>query len=82
MPLVRGTDRIRLPAFVISDSQGLLPAFSHLAGGFEVSPSVHDRVFVVGKQEVYEVQKRRASSQPKRSGARDEQEYYHPGTML
>ncbi|MEO7859746.1 MAG: ligase-associated DNA damage response endonuclease PdeM [Nitrospirales bacterium] len=55
MSLVRGPDRLRLPAFVISDSQGLLPAFSRLAGGFEVSPSAHDRVFVVGKQDVYEV---------------------------
>lgn len=55
MRLVRGPERIRLPAFVISASQGLLPAFSHLAGRFEVSPSVHDRVFVVGKQDVYEV---------------------------
>lgn len=55
MRLERGPDRIRLPAFVISKFQGLLPAFSHLAGGFEVSPSVHDRVFVVGQQDVHEV---------------------------
>ena len=53
--LDRGPDRIRLPAFIISDSLGLLPAFSRLAGGFEVSPSAHDRVFVVGKQDVYAV---------------------------
>ena len=55
MRLNRGPDRIRLPAFIISDSIGLLPAFSPLAGGFEVSPSAHDRVFVVGNQNVYEV---------------------------
>lgn len=28
MRLERGPDRIRLPAFVIAESQGLLPAFS------------------------------------------------------
>ena len=55
MSLDRGPDRVRLPAFIISDSLGLLPAFSQLAGGFEVSPSAHDRVFVVGKHNVYEV---------------------------
>ena len=55
MLLKRGPDRIRLPAFIISESQGLLPAFSRLAGGFEVSPSAHDRVFVVGKHNVYQV---------------------------
>ncbi len=55
MRLERGPDRIRLPAFVISKSQGLLPAFSHLAGGFDVPPSGRDRIFVVGEQKVYEV---------------------------
>ncbi len=53
--LERGPDRIRLPAFVISEFQGLLPAFSRLAGGFEVPPSSRRRIFVVGEQEVYEV---------------------------
>ena len=56
MRLERGPDRIRLSVFVISKFQGLLPAFSPLAGGFEVSPSIHDRVFVVGQQQdVHEV---------------------------
>ena len=58
MPLNCGPDRIRLPTFIISESQGLLPAFSRLAGGFDVSPSAGDRIFVVGEQEVYEVQAR------------------------
>jgi len=55
MRLERGPDRIRLPAFVIAESQGLLPAFSQLAGGFDVPPSSRTRIFVVREQEVYEV---------------------------
>lgn len=55
MRLERGPDRIRLPAFVISEFQGLLPAFSQLAGGFDVSPSSRRRIFVVSEQGVYEV---------------------------
>lgn len=55
VPLDRGPDRVRLPAFIISKSQGLLPAFSHVVGGFDMFPSDRDRVFVVGEQEVHEV---------------------------
>lgn len=55
MPLTRGPDRIRLPAFFISPFHGLLPAFSRLAGGFELSPSRRDRVFVIGGGGVHEV---------------------------
>jgi uncharacterized protein len=53
--LKRGPDRVRLPAFVISQAQGLLPAFSPLAGGFDVPPSALNRIFVVNEQDVYEV---------------------------
>jgi metallophosphoesterase superfamily enzyme len=53
--LKRGPDRVRLPAFVISQAQGLLPAFSPLAGGFDVPPSALNRIFVVKEQDVYEV---------------------------
>lgn len=53
--LGRGPDRIRLPAFVISQTQGVLPAFSSLAGGFNMTPSEQDRVFVIGEHVVYEI---------------------------
>ena len=62
MRLERGPDCIRLPAFVISEFQGLLPALSQLAGGFDVSPSEPDRVFVVGTQKVYEVRHRQKTN--------------------
>lgn len=68
MRLEHGPDRIRLPAFVISESQGILPAFSQLAGGFDVPPSSRKRIFVVRGQEIYEV--RRKSRRPVRSGLR------------
>lgn len=55
MRLKKGPDRIRLPAFVISESYGLLPAFSQLAGGYDVPPADHNRIFVVERQGVYEV---------------------------
>ncbi len=55
MRLEGGPDRLRLPAFVISEFQGLLPAFSPLAGGYNVLPSDRKRIFVVGEQDVYEV---------------------------
>ncbi|MBK9307959.1 MAG: ligase-associated DNA damage response endonuclease PdeM [Nitrospira sp.] len=55
MSLIMGPERMRLPAFFISPNQGLLPAFSRLAGGFEISPSRRDRVFVIGGRGVYEI---------------------------
>ena len=55
IPLRKGPDRLRLPGFVISAFQGLLPAFSSLSGGYDVSFSPIDRVFVAGEGRVYEV---------------------------
>lgn len=55
IPLQRGPDRMRLPGFVISEFQGLLPAFSSLSGGYDVPFSSSDRVFVSNGNRVYEV---------------------------
>jgi DNA ligase-associated metallophosphoesterase len=52
--LEQGPDRMRLPSFVISESQGILPAFSQTSGGFDVPLSDGDRIFIVGEQKVYE----------------------------
>jgi DNA ligase-associated metallophosphoesterase len=51
----RGPDRLRLPAFVIGTSQGLLPAFSSMSGGYDISPLAEERVFVIGEGLVYEI---------------------------
>ena len=53
--LQRGPDRMRLPGFVISEFQGLLPAFSSLSGGYDTPFSSSDRVFVSNGDRVYEV---------------------------
>ncbi len=53
--LERGPDRLRLPAFVIGSFRGLLPAFSSMSGGYDVSPPAEERVFVIGEGQVYEV---------------------------
>lgn len=55
IPLQRGPDRMRLPGFVISAFQGLLPAFSTVSGGYDVPTSSRDRVFVSNGNRVYEV---------------------------
>jgi DNA ligase-associated metallophosphoesterase len=55
IPLQKGPDRVRLPGFVISEFQGLLPAFSNLSGGYDVPTSFNDRVFVSNGERVYEV---------------------------
>ena len=55
IPLRKGPDRLRLPGFVISAFQGLLPAFSTLSGGYDVPFSSIDRVFVTNGARVYEV---------------------------
>jgi DNA ligase-associated metallophosphoesterase len=53
--LQKGPDRLRLPGFVISPSQGWLPAFSSISGGCDMTLAPHDRAFVVGDGNVYEV---------------------------
>ena len=53
--LQKGPDRVRLPGFVISGFQGLLPAFSSLSGGYDVPFSSDDHVFVAGNGRVYEI---------------------------
>ncbi len=53
--LRRGPDRVRLPGFVVSEFQGLLPAFSTNSGGYDVPTACRDRVFVSGGGRVYEV---------------------------
>jgi hypothetical protein len=53
--LRKGPDRLRLPGFVISAFQGLLPAFSTLSGGYDVPFSSDDQVFVTGNGRVYKV---------------------------
>jgi uncharacterized protein len=53
--LRNGPDRLRLPGFVISAFQGMLPAFSTLSGGYDVPFSSDDQVFVTGNGRVYQV---------------------------
>ena len=53
--LQKGPDRMRLPGFVISAFQGLLPAFTSLGGGYDVPYSPSDRVFVVSGGRVYPI---------------------------
>lgn len=53
--LKRGPDRLRLPGFVISRSQGMLPAFSSVSGGSDMRLTPRLRAFVVGDGQVYEV---------------------------
>jgi DNA ligase-associated metallophosphoesterase len=53
--LQKGPDRVRLPGFVISGFQGLLPAFSSLSGGYDVPFSSDDHVFVAGNGRVYKI---------------------------
>lgn len=57
-PMIRlrkGPDCLRLPGFVISELQGLLPAFSTLSGGYDVPLSSDDHVFVAGDGQVYKI---------------------------
>lgn len=49
------TDQLRLPCFQLTDTQGLLPAFSLFTGGFNVQRKPADRVFVVGDDFVLQV---------------------------
>jgi metallophosphoesterase superfamily enzyme len=53
--LQKGPDRLRLPGFVISRTQGWLPAFSSVTGGCDMALAPQDRAFVVGGGNVYEV---------------------------
>ncbi len=45
--LVKGPERLRLPAFWLENYRGCLPAFSSLAGGFEIPSKKKNRLFAV-----------------------------------
>lgn len=49
------TDQLRLPCFQLTETQGLLPAFSLFTGGFNIQPQPSDQVFVVGEDFVVPV---------------------------
>ena len=53
--LAQGPDRIRLPGFVISEYQGLLPAFSSVSGGYDVPLRPTERRFAIGGDRIYEL---------------------------
>lgn len=47
-----GRQRLRLPCFLLSERQGILPAFGSFTGGATVRPRPTDRVLAVGKGEI------------------------------
>ena len=53
--LERGPDRIRLPGFVMSECQGVLPAFSSGSGGYDVPARADERRFAIGGDRIYEL---------------------------
>ena len=53
--LAQGPDRVRLPAFVINDRQGVLPAFSSVSGGYDVPCVPDERRFAIGGDRIYEL---------------------------
>ena len=55
-PCVRlelGPDRFRLPAFVVKENFGLLPAFSGLAGGYEIKRARGTRLYPTDGERIY-----------------------------
>lgn len=60
-PVVRlevGSDRMRLPCFVVGPDHLLLPAFGSFTGGYDVKPSREQRIYVVAGREVVAVPNR------------------------
>ncbi|ULA61888.1 MAG: Metallophos domain-containing protein [Nitrospira sp.] len=53
--LAQGPDRVRLPGFVINDWQGVLPAFSSVSGGYDVSLRPDERRFGIAGDRIYEL---------------------------
>lgn len=53
--LAQGPDRVRLPAFVINDRQGVLPAFSSVSGGYDMPLRPDERRFAIGGDRIYEL---------------------------
>jgi DNA ligase-associated metallophosphoesterase len=47
-------DRMRLKTFVIYDNYGILPAFSRLAGGFDVKRDKHVKLYPLADGKVFE----------------------------
>lgn len=57
-PCVRlqgGGDRLRLKTFLVRKDYGVLPAFSSLAGGFEVKANSSTRLYPIGDGRVFEI---------------------------
>jgi DNA ligase-associated metallophosphoesterase len=54
--LQHGPDRLRLPCFVVDAKTGYLPAFSSLAGGFQMNLAANRKIFALGAGRVFEVQ--------------------------
>lgn len=53
--LRRGADHLRLPCFALSPRQGILPAFSSLAGGADVKRRAGWQLYPIGDDEVFAV---------------------------
>jgi DNA ligase-associated metallophosphoesterase len=47
-----GRQRLRVPCFLFSERQGILPAFGSFTGGATVRPRAEDRVIAIGKGEI------------------------------
>jgi DNA ligase-associated metallophosphoesterase len=57
-PCVRlqaGPDRVRLKTFLVRNEYGLLPAFSSLAGGFDIRPDAQTQLYPLGEGEVFKL---------------------------
>ncbi len=53
--LKSGPDYLRLRTFVIDENLGLLPAFSSLAGGFDLPKTPEKKFYALGENQVFEI---------------------------
>lgn len=53
--LAKGPERLRLPAFWLQNYRGCLPAFSSLAGGYDVPRTKKNRIYAVTESSVMSV---------------------------
>ncbi|CAN5423809.1 ligase-associated DNA damage response endonuclease PdeM [soil metagenome] len=51
-------DRVRLPCFLFNEMRGILPSFGAFTGGYLVSPSPRERLFLTTGDAVFEVPRR------------------------
>ena len=51
-------DNVRLPCFLFNESRGILPSFGAFTGGYLISPSLDERIFLTAEDAVFEVPRR------------------------